>query len=126
MDEGKLAQFRGQKYLNLETFKRNGEGIKTPVWFEISPEGTIYTYTMAHAWKVKRARNNPRVRVAPCDVRGNVFGTWVEGTARVLEPGDPEFAKGNKLLDQKYFLKRIFNWAAKLRGHKRAGIAITV
>lgn len=26
-----LARFSGEKYLNLETFRKNGEGVKTPV-----------------------------------------------------------------------------------------------
>src|SRR6266853_1422683 len=29
--------FAGQKYLNLETFKKNGDGVKTPVWFAADP-----------------------------------------------------------------------------------------
>lgn len=120
----KLAPFRGQNYLNLETFKKNGQGVKTPIWFEIGSDSTIYAYTEADSWKVKRIRNNPRVRLVPSDIRGNPKGEWVEGTARILEPGTPEFDLGNKLLDKKYFLKRIFNWAAKLGTHKRAGIAI--
>lgn len=122
----KLAPFRGRKYINLESFKKDGNGVKTPVWFAEAPDGTIYAYTVAHSWKVKRIRNNPRVRIAPSDVKGNVEGNWVEATAKILEPGQPEFKFGNSLLDQKYWMKRLFNWAAKLRGHKRAGIAIRV
>ena len=31
-----FAAFAGQKYLNLETFKRSGQGVKRPVWFAAS------------------------------------------------------------------------------------------
>ncbi len=126
MYSAKLDTFRTGKYISLETFKKSGEGVKTPIWYAIAENGTIYAYTMAHSWKVKRIQNNPRVRIAPSDIRGNVQGEWVDGTARILEPGQPEFIAGNKLLDQKYLLKKLFNWAAKLRGHKRAGIAIQI
>jgi hypothetical protein len=28
-----VRQFAGAKYLNLETFRRTGIGVRTPVWF---------------------------------------------------------------------------------------------
>lgn len=28
-----LARFENQQFMNLETFRKNGEGVKTPVWF---------------------------------------------------------------------------------------------
>jgi hypothetical protein len=28
-----VAQFAGAKYLNLETFRGTGTGVRTPVWF---------------------------------------------------------------------------------------------
>src|SRR5438094_7404776 len=28
-----VAQFAGAKYLNLETFRKTGVGVRTPVWF---------------------------------------------------------------------------------------------
>jgi uncharacterized protein len=36
-----LEQLTKQKYLNLETFRKNGESMKTPVWF-VQQEGTIF------------------------------------------------------------------------------------
>ena len=32
-----FATFSGQRYLNLETFKKSGLGVKTPVWFAAEP-----------------------------------------------------------------------------------------
>ena len=63
MPDPKLAQFGAQKYISLETFKKNGQGVKTPVWFVLQNDA-FYVYTEADSWKVKRIRNNPRVRVA--------------------------------------------------------------
>jgi PPOX class probable F420-dependent enzyme len=115
-------RFRRERYVNVETFKRDGRGVKTPVWFVLRDDGALYAYTKAESWKVKRIRNNPRVRVAPCDMRGNVTGPWEDATAQFVS-GDEE-QTASRLLDQKYFMKKIFNLLAKLHGHKRAMIKI--
>ena len=76
-----LDQFQKQKYLNLETFRKNGESMKTPVWFVQDGE-TIYVQTVANSGKVKRIRNNGRVNIAPCKMDGTPAGTWVPANAR--------------------------------------------
>ncbi len=118
----KLAQFANQKYLNLESFRKNGQGVRTPLWF-VEDDGTLYFYTVAHSYKVKRILNNPRVRVAPCDARGKVKGEWVDATARRLDQAEARHA--DELLNRKYGLfKRTLNFLAKIRGHERAAFAI--
>jgi PPOX class probable F420-dependent enzyme len=102
-----LVPFDGEKYISIESFKKNGDGVKTPVWFVLH-NGVFYVYTEADSWKVKRIRNNPRVRVAACNVRGTVKGPWLEATASIIE-GD-ERHTADKLLDRKYFLKVIANF----------------
>lgn len=73
-----------EKYINLETFKKDGTGVKTPVW--AAPlDGTIVVFSAGDAYKVKRLRRDPRVRAAACDVRGKVRGEWIEGTGRIIE-----------------------------------------
>ena len=122
MSNDKLAQFADRKYLSLESYRRNGQGVRTPLWF-VEDDGALYFYTVAHSYKVKRIRNNPRVRVAPCDMRGNVEGEWVAATARRL--GVAESRRADELLNRKYGLvKRILNFFAKIRGHERADFAI--
>jgi uncharacterized protein len=122
MPMDRLAAFRNQKYLSLETFKRDGRGVKTPVWFALREDGAFYVYTEAGSWKVKRIRNDSRVRVAPCSMRGSVTGQWQDATAQFVS-GEEEQA-ANRLLDRKYFLKKIFNLLTKLKRHKRAMIKI--
>jgi len=117
----KLAQFGGQNYISLETFKKNGEGVKTPVGFVLH-ENTFYVYTESDSWKVKRIRNNPRVRVAVCNIRGAIKGPWLDATASLVE-GDERLA-ADKLLDRKYFLKRVFNFLSRIDRHKRTMIRI--
>jgi uncharacterized protein len=122
----KVAGLQSEKYISLETFRKNGAGVKTPVWFAVGENGEIYVYTEAESGKVKRIRNNSKVRIAVSDIRGNVKGEWMDASARILSEDSPEYQVANKLLDRKYWLKWIFNWASKLRAHKRAGIAIQV
>jgi uncharacterized protein len=122
MSNDKLAQFAGRKYLNLESYRRNGQGVRTPLWF-VEDDGALYFYTVAHSYKVKRIRNNPRVRVVPCDMLGNVKGEWVNATARRLDGAEAN--RANELLNRKYgWAKRILNFLAKIRGHKRAAFVV--
>ena len=121
MPDPKLAPFDGENYISLETFKKNGQGVKTPVWFVLH-DNAFYVYTEADSWKVKRVRNNPRVRVAVCTIRGTIKGAWLDGTASLVE--GPERQAADKLLDRKYFLKKIFNFLTKINRHTRAMIKI--
>jgi len=117
-------------YLSLETFRKSGEGVATPVWFAADPTtnlrssgAKIYIYTIANTGKVKRVRNNSRVRIAPCGRAGALQGEWIEAKARVVEGAEAE--RGLKLLTQKYFLKRIFDLFAVFRRTKREVLVIT-
>jgi PPOX class probable F420-dependent enzyme len=103
-----LEQFNRQQYLNIETFRKNGESMKTPVWFTQEGE-KLYVSTMANSGKVKRIRNNGQVNVAACKMDGKVIGTWVPARAREIT--DPEtIAKANRMLDKKYgLMKKLFD-----------------
>ena len=103
-----LEQFSKKKYLNLETFRKSGQGMRTPVWFVQDGE-IIYVQTMANSGKVKRIRNSGRVNIAPCKMDGKLIGSWVP--AQASEVTDPEVSMAaDRLLDQKYgLLKKIFS-----------------
>ena len=126
-----FAAFAKHKYLSLETFRKNGEAVRTPVWFAADPcskldsrDAKLYVYSTGDSGKVKRARNNPRVRVAPCDLRGKLLGEWVDGKAQILT-GD-EAARGMRLLNEKYFpVKQILGFFALFSRRKRVVIAIS-
>jgi PPOX class probable F420-dependent enzyme len=119
--ESRFDQFDDHSYISLETFKKNGQGVQTPVWFVLH-NGALYVYTEADSWKVKRIRNNPRVRVALCTMRGRVTGPWANGTAAIVEGEERQIA--DQLLNRKYLLKRLFNWLTRLTGRARATIRI--
>ena len=84
---------RGHKYCLLVTYKRSGQPVPTPVWFGLDAEGRLFVRTETEAAKVKRIRNNPRVRVAPATVRGKPVGPLAEGSARVLDPAEHDRAE---------------------------------
>jgi uncharacterized protein len=79
-----FEHLRGHKYCLLVTYKRNGEAVPTPVWFGLGEE-QLYVRSETNVAKVKRIRNDPRVRIAPCTVRGKPVGPPAEGRARVLD-----------------------------------------
>ncbi|HYN16195.1 MAG TPA: PPOX class F420-dependent oxidoreductase [Terriglobales bacterium] len=100
------AQLQGQKYISLATFRRNGQEVRTPVWFA-EQAGKLYVMTRSDSGKYKRIRNNPQVRLAPCTARGKVIGGWSDGQARILNPEEEGIAR--QALAGKYFLMR-FPW----------------
>ena len=82
MQETDLKQFDNQEFLSLETFRKNGIGVKTPVWFARECD-TFYVWTIGDSGKIKRIRNNPQVNIAPCKRFGKVTGEWMEAQASV-------------------------------------------
>lgn len=78
----RLEIFDGHQYLNLETFRKDGRGVKTPVWF-VREGDALYVWTQADSGKVKRIRRSGRVRIAPSDARGNPLGEWLEARAQI-------------------------------------------
>ncbi len=59
------------RYISLTTFTGDGRPKPTPVWITGS-DGTYLFYTGATAWKTRRLRNDPRVEVRVCDMRGRI------------------------------------------------------
>ena len=98
------VEIHGQKYVDLATFRRSGAAVHTPVWFG-EANGKLYVMTSSKLGKYKRIRNNPRVAVAPCTMRGKVIGPEFPGTARIMQP--EEFAPARRLINGKYWLARL-------------------
>jgi len=122
--DNKLAQFAKQQFISVETYRRNGQAVPTPVWF-VEDMGTLYVRTGDNSGKVKRIRNNPRVRVTPCDMSGRPLGEWVEGQAQFANAAETK--RVGQLLTRKYgFQKAMFEIMGKLQGRKDTVIAINV
>ena len=104
-----------QSYLNIETFRKNGLGVKTPIWFVLDCE-TVYINTGAESGKVKRIHHNGQVNIAPCKMDGQLLGEWIPATARVVEESEVS-KKVNRLLDKKYgLMKNIFGLFSPRKG----------
>ncbi len=99
-----MSHLAGEKYINLETYRKNGQGVRTPVWFVEEDNGdggsVLYVRTSDDTGKYKRVRNNPSVQIAPCDMLGSVKGKWVKGEARIAS--EEEKLKAFKMLEKKY------------------------
>jgi hypothetical protein len=117
-----ITPFVGQRYLNLESFKRDGTPVQTPVWFA-EEQSILYVYTLANAGKVKRIRHHPRIRIAPCTMRGQVTGPWVEAEATIVDATTA--VHRHALLRQKYgWMKGIGDLFSRLLHRERVVIAI--
>ena len=124
MSRNNILQFSNQKYINLETYRKNGQAVQTPVWFVI--EGSvIYIRTDKNSGKIKRAKNNPHVRITPCTARGQPKGKWLNGEARIASWSESQFA--SQLLRQKYGLEgKIIRMLNKIRNTKPIVISIQI
>jgi hypothetical protein len=110
-------QLTQQQYINLETFRKSGVGVKTPVWF-VQDGDILYVRTVANSGKVKRIRNNGQVNIAPCKGDGTLIGNWLPATAREVTDADTD-RKSDRLLDQKYgLMKKMFALTSALQGRK--------
>src|SRR5688572_17170273 len=114
-------------YINLRTFKRDGTGVDTPVWFAES-DGKLYVFTEGDAYKVKRLRRDPRAQVASCGMFGGDVGRWRNAHARVID--DPSVvARAYRVLHAKYgWQMTLVDALSKLTGRigNRAILEITL
>ena len=102
-----LDQFLDQKYINLETYKKDGTPVRTPVWFVIDND-LIYVITRDSTGKVKRLRNNQDVRIVLCSFKGEPKSEWIKGKAENIT-GD----EANRVINLR---KKKYGMFARLSG----------
>lgn len=111
-----ISQLAGEKYINVETYRKSGRIVSTTVWF-IDFRGRIYFRTDPNSGKVVRIKNNPNVRIAPSDIRGHVKGKRIGGITNIQN--DTEYETINSLLNRKYgFMGVLVRIMYKLRNIK--------
>ncbi len=112
-------------YIALETFRKNGEGVITPVW-AVAEQDKLYVWTVSTSGKIKRIRTNGRVRIAVCDARGTLKSDWVDAQARVLDtPAD--VAKQQQRTAAKYGLQfQLISLMGKLRRDNTPRAAVEI
>ena len=96
----RLEQFIDQKYISLETYRKDQTPVKTPVWFIINND-RIHITTKETTGKVKRLKNNQNARIAICSMKGDIKSNWVNvGVQKITQESDVE--KIVKLRKKKY------------------------
>ncbi|MER5965831.1 PPOX class F420-dependent oxidoreductase [Streptomyces sp. NPDC002057] len=96
-------ELRRGHYVSLTTYRKNGTGVATPVWYAVD-DSALYAWTRTDSWKVKRLRNDPRIEVTACDLRGNI----AEGAERFT--GEGRLVEGEELRRIRRLLLRKYTW----------------
>jgi PPOX class probable F420-dependent enzyme len=118
-DAGPFAGMADARQVLLTTHRRDGRTVGTPVHFVVEGD-RLLCRTYDPSGKLKRIRNDPRVEVAPCRLRGRPTGPTVEATARVLD--GEESAHAAAALADRYPLLHghLIPWY-----HRRKGLVTT-
>ncbi len=121
------------RYLSVTSFKRDGTGVATPVWF-VCDGRRLFALTDLHSAKVRRIRRDPRVLVASCRADGKLRREPLPARAEVLT-STPELERVHDLLIERYKLSYrlvmlVYRLGRRLRGRPSvadgAALAITV
>jgi PPOX class probable F420-dependent enzyme len=116
-----LIEFGNKTFIALETFRKNGTGVSTPVWVT-QDNGKLYVWTNLNSWKIKRIRNNGKVRLCESDARGTPKSEWVEAQAQVLN-SETARKKARTLFKKKYGVQF---WMFSLMGRKEPKAVIEI
>ncbi len=109
-----LEEIESEKCISLETYRKNNEPVKTPVWFVIKND-LIYVVTRDQTGKVKRLRNNQQVKIATCNFKGKIKGQWISATAKILT--EEETKDAVKWREKKYgLMAKIAKFLSKGKG----------
>jgi len=124
-----VKQFKDQEFLSIETFRKNGSGVKTTVWF--AQEGDmLYIWTIRESGKAKRIRNNARVNIAPCKRFGKVTGKWMAAQASVDDSAAAARHVETLLRRKLGFVFAVFRMMDRLRdrltGKQRVSIKVSL
>ena len=106
-----------EKYINLSTRKKDGTFVNTPVWFvQEDNKNIFYVFSAGEAGKVKRIKNISLVKVAICNVRGDLRGDWIEAKAELVDK-EESIRLAYSHFQRKYGLTiKVFDFFSKLFG----------
>jgi len=112
--ETHASDLSNEKYIVLETYRKNGNPVRTPVWF-VEDNGTLYVRTGTKSGKVKRLRRNASVKLAPSNGRGDPKGPWLDAKATFANEQEMQVALDR--LKQKYGLQwKMVNLLHRIQG----------
>src|SRR4249919_3116979 len=87
------------KYLSVTSYRRDGRGVSTPVWF-VRDGQRLLIETDVDSFKVKRMRREPRVAIARCTMRGKIRELPTPGESEFLP--DDQVRRVERLMAHKY------------------------
>ncbi|HAD05861.1 MAG TPA: PPOX class F420-dependent oxidoreductase [Anaerolineaceae bacterium] len=117
MSNHQVEWLENGQFINLTTFRKNGQAIATPVWF-VWHEERLYVFTQEQSGKAKRIRANGRALIAPSDVRGNPLGEFISARGRVLRD-EEKIKQVDRLFDKKYGIQRkLIGLMSRFRGDR--------
>lgn len=124
MSHPEIERLGTGKYLSLTTFKKDGSAVATPVW--VARDGDeLVVITDATSGKARRIRNNANVRLAPCDMRGQVTGSSVDGSAQLTDSTGTKSVAAQ--VKRKYGLAfSAIGWMEKLRRRSSDSVGIRI
>lgn len=120
----KIVVPNAEKYISVETYRRSGEGVRTPVWF-VESGGVYYIITRGDSGKVKRLRHNHEMKAAACRMNGEITGEWFAAEGSFVE-SEVALKAIKGLFDEKYgAVSRITNLFSRMQRKKRVFIKVS-
>ncbi len=86
-----LSSLKDTKTVSLTTYKRDGTPVDTAVSIAFDGDRAFFR-SYDKAWKTKRLRNNPNVKVAPATIKGTATGPAIDARATLLEGPEAKVA----------------------------------
>ena len=120
-----IPQLQKGKYISLKTYRKNGDGVSSPVWF-VAENNKIYLCTGGSAFKAKRIRNNPQVQIASSSGRKE-NSKYFNANAQIL--ASDKTKPVNYLFRKKYRMFRVWSYfknRGKPEDEKQIYIEITL
>ena len=118
------SEITAGSHMLLTTFRKNGEGVATPVWTVPVSDGRVGMWTGEGTGKWKRLRNNPHVTIQACSARDATKPTdpVYEGTADIVKSG-PLFDEVQAKIRAKYGWQiHVVPWISRLQGRLKPGV----
>ena len=84
-----LNQLQKGKYLSLKTYRKNGEGVSSSVWF-VEENLTFFVSTGPDTFKVRRIKKNSEVQIASSKTSGKTNSDFIDAEARILTTDEIE------------------------------------
>lgn len=120
-----LTQLQKGKIISLKTYRKNGEGVASPLWF-VEENLKFVVWTGADSFKVRRIKNNSEVQIASSNMSGKTKSNFIDAEARILTTDEIESII--MLFRKKYRIFRAFNYLKnrkKEESEKQVYIEIT-